>query len=69
MKEKLKPRSSDIAKEKSVRLDQDLLTLMEDEERWAIRNKLVDAKKIPDYSVFLDLEGLRKIKPEAVGAN
>jgi len=52
-----------------VRLDQDLLTLMEDEGRWAIRNKLVDAEKIPDYSTFLDLEGLRKIKPEAVGIN
>jgi len=52
-----------------VRLDQDLVTLMEDEGRWAIRNKLVDAEKIPDYSTFLHLEGLRKIKPEAVGAN
>jgi NitT/TauT family transport system substrate-binding protein len=52
-----------------VRLDQDLLTLIEDEGRWAIRNKLVDAAKIPDYSIFLDLEGLRKIKPEAVGIN
>jgi len=52
-----------------VRLDQDLLTLMEDEGRWAIRNKLVDAEKIPDYSTFLHSEGLRKIKPEAVGVN
>jgi NitT/TauT family transport system substrate-binding protein len=52
-----------------VRLDQDLLTLMEDEGRWAIRNKLVDAEKIPDYSAFLHPEGLRKIKPEAVGVN
>ncbi len=50
-----------------VRLDQDLLTLMEDEGRWAIKNKLVDAETIPDYSTFLYLEGLRKIKPEAVG--
>jgi NitT/TauT family transport system substrate-binding protein len=50
-----------------VRLDQDLLTLMEDEGRWAIENRLVDAEKIPDYATFLHLEGLRKIKPEAVG--
>jgi len=50
-----------------VRLDQDLLTLMEDEGRWAIKSKLVDAETIPDYSTFLYLEGLRKIKPEAVG--
>jgi NitT/TauT family transport system substrate-binding protein len=52
-----------------VRLDQDLLTLMEDEGRWAIKNKLVDAQTIPDYSTFLYLEGLRKIKPEAVGVS
>jgi ABC-type nitrate/sulfonate/bicarbonate transport system substrate-binding protein len=50
-----------------VRLDQDLLTLMEDEARWAIRNRLVDAKKIPNYFPFLHLEGLEQIKPEAVG--
>jgi hypothetical protein len=42
---------------------------MEDEGRWAIRNKLAGAEKIPDYSTFLYLEGLRKIKPEAVSAN
>ena len=52
-----------------VRLDQDLLTLMEDEGRWAIKNKLVDAEAIPDYSTFLYLEGLRKIRPEAVGVS
>jgi len=52
-----------------VRLDQDLLTLMEDEGRWAIKNKLVDAETIPDYSTFLYLEGLRKIRPEAVGVS
>jgi len=50
-----------------VRLDQDLLTLMEDEARWAIRNKLVDAEKVPNYLNFLYLDGLKKIKPEAVG--
>ena len=52
-----------------VRLDQELLTLMEDEGRWAIRNKLTNAEKIPDYSIFLYLEGLKKIKPEAVGVS
>ena len=52
-----------------VRLDSDLLTLMEDEGRWAIKNKLVDAVAIPDYSTFLYLEGLKKIKPEAVGVS
>ncbi len=50
-----------------VRLDQDLLTLMEDEARWAIKNKLVDAEKVPNYFTLLHLEGLEKIRPEAVG--
>jgi len=50
-----------------VRLDQDLLTLMEDEARWAVRNKLVNAEKPPNYFNFLYLEGLGKLKPEAVG--
>ncbi len=42
---------------------------MEDEGRWAIRNKLAEAEKIPDYSTFLYPRGLKKIKPEAVGIN
>lgn len=49
-----------------VGLDQNLLTLMEDEARWAITNKYVDSTKIPNYFNFLYLEGLKKIKPEAV---
>jgi ABC-type nitrate/sulfonate/bicarbonate transport system substrate-binding protein len=49
-----------------VRLDQELLTLMEDEARWAIRNKLVDGEKVPNYLNFLHLEGLGKIRPDAV---
>lgn len=49
-----------------VRLDQALLTLMEDEARWAIRNKLVDSEKVPNYLTFLYLEGLEKIRPNAV---
>jgi ABC-type nitrate/sulfonate/bicarbonate transport system substrate-binding protein len=50
-----------------VRLDQDILTLMEDEGRWAVRNKLVEAEKIPNYFTFLHVESLERIKPEAVG--
>ena len=38
-----------------ARLDQSLLTLMEDEARWAIRNRLVEAKKVPNYLTFLYL--------------
>jgi ABC-type nitrate/sulfonate/bicarbonate transport system substrate-binding protein len=49
-----------------VGLDQSLLTLMEDEARWAMTNKLVESTKIPNYLPLLHLEGLAKIKPEAV---
>ena len=49
-----------------VRLDQSLLTLLEDEGRWAIRNKLVDAEKMPNYLNFLYIDGLEKIKPDVV---
>jgi ABC-type nitrate/sulfonate/bicarbonate transport system substrate-binding protein len=52
-----------------VSLDQALVTLMEDEGRWAIHNKLGEAKTVPDYLTFLSREGLKKIKPEAVGVN
>jgi sulfonate transport system substrate-binding protein len=50
-----------------VRLDQSLLTLMEEEARWAMVNKLVDSRKMPNYFNFLSLEELMKLKPEAVG--
>ncbi len=50
-----------------VGLDQNLLTLMEDEARWAITNKYVVSTKVPNFFTFLYLEGLEKIKPDAVG--
>jgi ABC-type nitrate/sulfonate/bicarbonate transport system substrate-binding protein len=50
-----------------VGLDQSLLTLLEDEARWAIRNRLVDSTKVPNYFSFVYLEGLKKVKPEAMG--
>jgi NitT/TauT family transport system substrate-binding protein len=50
-----------------VSLDQSLLTLMEDEARWAIQNRLVEAKKVPNYLNYLYLDGLMKLRPGAVG--
>jgi NitT/TauT family transport system substrate-binding protein len=50
-----------------VSLDQALLTLMEDEGRWAIQNRLVEAKKVSNYLPFLYIEGLGKLRPGAVG--
>lgn len=49
-----------------VRLDQDLLILMEHETRWAIRNKLTGSTRLPNYLDFFYMDGLEKIKPEAV---
>ncbi len=49
-----------------VRLDQDLLILMEHEARWAIDNKLKGSTRLPNYLDFIYIDGLEKIKPEAV---
>jgi ABC-type nitrate/sulfonate/bicarbonate transport system substrate-binding protein len=50
----------------SVRLDQSLLTLLEEEGRWAIRNKLVEGQKLANYLNYFYLDGLLKLKPDAV---
>ena len=48
-----------------VRLDQDLLILMEDEARWTIRRQY-PKKEMPNYLDVIHWESLKKIKPEAV---
>ncbi|MBN4083053.1 ABC transporter substrate-binding protein [bacterium AH-315-B06] len=50
----------------SVNLPQALLTVMEDEARWAIENNLVDGTHIPNYLDFLYLDGLKTVRPEAI---
>lgn len=47
-------------------LDQDLLLSMEDDARWAIKNKLTGQTTIPNYLNFIYFDALEKIKPEAV---
>jgi len=49
-----------------VRLDQDFLILMEHEARWTIRNKLTGITRLPNYLDIIYIDGLEKIKPEAV---
>jgi len=49
-----------------VRLDQDLLILMEHEARWAIRNKLTASTRVPNYLDSIYIDGLEMVKPEAV---
>jgi NitT/TauT family transport system substrate-binding protein len=49
-----------------VSLDQQLLLALEDESRWAIKNGLTNATKIPNFLNFIYLDGLESVKPEAV---
>ncbi len=50
----------------SLTLDQSLITAMEDEGRWMIKNNLTAEKTIPNFRDYVYTEGLEKVKPEAV---
>lgn len=50
----------------SLSLDQSLVTAMEDEARWMIKNSLTREKEIPDFGNFIYSDGLKAVKPEAV---
>ncbi len=39
---------------------------MEDSARWAIKNKLTDAKKVPNYLDYIYTDALKAVMPEAV---
>ncbi len=49
-----------------VTLDQSLLITLENQARWAIKNRLTDETKVPNYLDFIYLDGLKAVKPEAV---
>ena len=49
-----------------VVLDQTLLITLEDEARWAMKNKLTDRTDMPDYLSFIHFDSLREVKPEAI---
>ena len=49
-----------------VLLDQKLLIALEDETRWAIKNKLTEQTVMPDYAAFIHLDALKAVKPAAV---
>ena len=49
-----------------VVLDQKLLLTLEDEARWAMRNRLTDKTEMPDYSSYIHSDSLHQVKPEAV---
>ena len=52
-----------------VVLDQKLLLTLEDEARWAIKNKHTDKTVMPDYSSYIHSDSLRAVRPEAVSTN
>ena len=47
-------------------LDQSLITAMEDEARWMIKNNLTMEKKVPNFIDYVYEGGLKAVKPEAV---
>ena len=49
-----------------VQLTQDLLTLMDDEARWAMQKNLFEGRKMPNFLNHIYLDALKKIRPEAV---
>ncbi len=50
----------------SLSLDQSLITAMEDEARWMIKNNLTSEKTIPDFRKYVYTKGLEAVKPESV---
>ncbi len=58
----------DVSNEYSfaVTLDQSFLTALEDQARWAIKNKLTQATQVPNYLNFIYLNGLEAVRPEGV---
>lgn len=49
-----------------VALDQTLLITLEDETRWAMKNKLTEQTTMPDYLSYIHSDSLRAVKPEAI---
>jgi len=50
----------------SLSLDQSLITAMEDEARWMIKNNLTTEKQVPNFLDYIYEDGLKAINPEAV---
>jgi ABC-type nitrate/sulfonate/bicarbonate transport system substrate-binding protein len=50
----------------SLFLDQSLILAMEDEARWMINNRLTTQTQVPNFMDYIDEDGLKVVKPEAV---
>ena len=49
-------------------LSQSLIMTLEDEARWAIKNKLTDATEVPNYLDYIYMDALEDVEPECVGS-
>jgi len=49
-----------------ISLDQPLLVSWDNIARWAIKNKLVNKKKIPNYLNYICLDALQAVKPNSI---
>ena len=49
-----------------VRLNQNLTITLEDETRWAMKNKLAEQATMPNFQSYLYLDGLKSVRPESV---
>lgn len=50
----------------SLFMPQFLISAMEDEARWVIKNNLTDKTEIPNYLDYIYIDALEEVKPEAV---
>jgi NitT/TauT family transport system substrate-binding protein len=50
----------------ALSLDQSLITAMEDEARWMIKNRLTSEKSVPNFLDYIHEDSLKAVKPEAV---
>ncbi|MGE5838514.1 MAG: nitrate ABC transporter substrate-binding protein, partial [Deltaproteobacteria bacterium] len=50
----------------ALSLDQSLITAMEAEARWMIKNNLTNQRQVPDFLKYIYEDGLKAAKPEAV---
>ncbi len=50
----------------SLSLDQGLVAAMEDEARWMISSGLTNEKNMPDFLDYINIDGLKATKPEAI---
>lgn len=50
----------------ALSLEQNLLVVMEDEARWAAKNKVVETKGTPNFLNAVYLDGLAEVKPRSV---